>query len=170
MSFVRPEVRAVLIRWREALIGGAIGLAALPFLGSVFLLHRVLAWVALLIGVVLIWQGIRRARFPASGGGEGVVEVNERQITYFGPLGGGAVSIDDLTHVQIRATAYNLFWDFTDATGETLTIPGDAEGTDALFDALAPLSGVSYEAITEASVRTDESTHIVWTRAPTPGR
>ena len=167
MSFIRPEAREVLLRWRETLIGGAISLGAIWVIATDYGLRRWIAMVALLAGLALIWEGIRRARFPAPGGGSGVVEVDERQVTYFGPSGGGAVSIDQLALVRIRTTdegprATDLFWDFIEDSGTALTVPGDAENVSALFDALTALPGADYEAATKAATSTTNATFVIW--------
>ena len=101
MSFVRPEVQAALTRWREALVGAALLILgawlAATSLGLPYLLGLVMAP----LGAVLIFTGLRRGRFQPGTGAPGVVDVDERQITYFGPEAGGAVSLDALTRVTI---------------------------------------------------------------------
>lgn len=172
MSFVRPEAMAFLIRWREALIGGVLIATGLYSALNGISLQRWTGYLLIVIGALLLWEGIRRARFPAPGGGPGVVDVDERQITYFGPLGGGAVSIDDLVKVQVRTTdlgplVADLHWDFFVGSGESLTIPGDAENVELLFDALAVLPGADYEAATRAAMATENADFVIWEK---PGR
>lgn len=170
MSFIRPEAAAFLKRWREALIAGVILLGSLQAASATTGLINGLSWVTALVGAALFIEGVRRARLPQNSGGVGVVEVDERQITYFGPLGGGALSIDELARVKVRTTnqgpmVSDFFWEFTDRGGQRLTIPGDAENAGALFDALTALPGADYEAVIRASGMTEESEFLVWESA-----
>ena len=167
MSFIRPEVNAALKRWREATIGGFLLLAGLHLAIFGLGLQRLMGAGMAAVGAMLLWEGVRRAKFPAPGGGAGVVDVDERQITYFGPLGGGAISINDLVRVTVRTSdlgpiAPDLYWDFYDASGQSLTIPGDAEGVELIFDALAVLEDVDYEAATTAAGTTENQLFTIW--------
>lgn len=171
MSFLRPEALATLKRWREALIGlGIVLLAVWWGLGA----HGFVRGAAIVIGAVglaLLWNGIRRARFQPGTGGTGVVEVDERQITYFGPEGGGAISIDALIQVRIFTTADgpfddDVFWVLDDESGQHLRIPSSAEGADGLFDALAALPGANYEVVIEAMRSTELAQFDIWKKSP----
>lgn len=167
MSFLRPEALDRLRRWREALIGGAVLVVSLRVLWGASGVIWGLAATGALIGAALIWEGVRRARWPAEGGGPGVVEVDERQITYLAAFGGGIVSIDQLVRIEIETTDAgpldsDLFWLLWTREGTALRIPGDAEGADALFDAFAPLQGLDYEAVIRTSGRTSTGRALVW--------
>ena len=169
MSFIRPEVKAFFLKWREAIIAGAILMGSLQAASSTTGLVKGLSWATALIGAALFIEGVRRARLPERSGGVGVVEVDERQITYLGPLGGGAISINELIRVKVRTTdlgpmASDFYWEFTDGAGQRLTIPGDAENAGALFDALTVLPGADYEAVIRASSSTQHADFLVWER------
>ncbi len=173
MSFIRPEAAAALKRWREAIIAGVILMGSLQAASATTGLVNGLAWVTALIGAALFIEGVRRARLPDKSGGVGVVEVDERRITYLGPHGGGALSINELARVKVRTTdlgpaASDFYWEFTDREGQRLTIPGDAENAPALFDALTALPGADYEAVIKASGSTDIEDFLVWERTETP--
>lgn len=173
MNFIRPEVKAFLLKWREAIIAGVILMGSLQAASMNIGFIRYMSIAGALVGAALFIEGVRRARLPYDAGGVGVVEVDERQITYLGPMGGGAISINELTRVKVRTTALgpmasDFYWEFTDSEGQRLTIPGDAENASALFDALTVLKGADYEAVIRASGITDESEHLVWTNAKTP--
>ena len=173
MSFIRPEAKAFLMKWREAIIAGVILLGSLQAASATSGVVEALAWVTALIGAALFIEGVRRARLPERSGGVGVVDVDERQITYFGPMGGGAISINELMRVKVRTTALgpaaaDFYWEFTDREGQRLTIPGNAENAGALFDALTVLPGADYEAVIRASKSKGEGDHVVWSRAQTP--
>ena len=173
MSFIRPEVRAFLYKWREAIISGAILLGSLQAASSTFGLVQALSWVTVLVAAALFIEGVRRARLPERAGGLGVVEVDERQITYLGPMGGGALSIDELRRIKVRTTglgpaAADFYWEFTDKAGQRLTIPGNAENAGALFDALTALPGADFEAVIRASKSRSETEQLVWENSQAP--
>lgn len=170
---IRPEITAALLRWREALIGLAVFLLSAYGAATAFGVVKWLSWLGVAIGAALMWEGARRARFPAGAGGPGVVELDERQITYFGPTGGAAVSVDDLSRVEIRTTDAgpmnsDLFWVFTQTDGLILRIPGDAQGVEVLFDALAMLPGVDYHAATQAAGTTRPQHFVIWQKHRLP--
>lgn len=173
MSFIRPEVAIFLKKWREAIIAGVILLGSLQAASATTGVVNALSWVTALIGAALFIEGVRRARLPDKSGGVGVVDVDERQITYFGPLGGGAISINELSRVKVRTTDHgpavsDFFWEFTDRHGQRLTIPGDAENATALFDALTALPGADFEKVIQASGSTEVGEFLVWERTPAP--
>ncbi|KAJ54050.1 hypothetical protein ACMU_03920 [Actibacterium mucosum KCTC 23349] len=167
MPLIRPEVTEALVRWREVILGVAIVVFGLWLfnLGGVF--YPVVGFFAGLLGVGLAIAAWRRMRFPGGGGGLGVVEVDERQITYFAPQGGGAVSIDTLARVEIHTNNAgpfqpDLFWVFHSDGEPMLTIPGGAKGIEALFDALSALPGANYAAATEAAGSTEQALFVIW--------
>ncbi len=100
MSFIRPEAATQILRWREAIIGTGLlipglwwafaGTGLMPYIGGALII----------LGALLIFVGIQRARFRIPGNGPGIVQVTEDQVTYFGPLTGGAVALSDLTHLS----------------------------------------------------------------------
>lgn len=166
---IRPEVAVWIARWREVGFGLLIlGLGFYWAYNAVGIMLYI-SFVLVVVGGGIVWVGARRARFPAAGGGPGVVEVDERRITYFGPDGGDAVSIDALTRVEVITTdggpmATDLFWIFHTEDGAILQVPGDAEGVGALFDALAALPGVDYAAATMAAGSTEAAIFPIWER------
>lgn len=174
MSFIRPEAKAALRRWREVLAGLVVGLTGVWLITNRFGALYLIGWGLTVGGFSMVIAGIRHARFPAGSGGAGIVELDERKLTYFAPDKGGAVSLDDLQNVTIRTTddgplASDMFWEWTDIAGQTLIIPGDAEGTEQLFDALSALSGVDYDAIMSASGEATQNHFVIWQRpAPQP--
>lgn len=169
-GFLRPEVLAFLTRWREALLGLLLAVLGLYWALTAFGSLRYVGMVLGLAGAVLVREGVRRARLPAGGGGVGLVEVDERQITYFGPRGGGTVSLDSLNRVEIVTTAdgplaSDLFWCLHGDDGPPLMIPHDAEGAAALYDALTALPGVDFEQVIAAMGSTEPNRFAVWRRA-----
>jgi hypothetical protein len=169
-GFVRPELLERLARWREALIGVAVFCFGLWWAWDAFGFHRWLGIALIVAGAAIAWEGVRRARFRPGTGGPGLVEVDERQITYFGPETGGAVSIDALARVTILTTdagpaTDDVHWLFEEEGGPALAIPANAAGADKLFDAIAALPGADYEAVLRAMGTTVRERHLVWEKA-----
>lgn len=168
-GFLRPEAITVLLRWREAIIGGAVIAGGLYGAAAAMGITFYLSLLALPIGAALVWEGVYRARLPEGGYGPGVVEVDERQITFFGPRGGGAVSVDALTRVEIVMTdrgafADDLFWVLHVDDAPPLTIPGDAVGAGQLYDALLALPGLDPGRILAATRDPTPRTSVIWRR------
>ena len=166
--FLRPEVKAWLRRWAETL--AALALAALGVLwfatGG-----PVLAWagaaLALAAGAAA-YVAFRRARFGSPGGGVGVVHLDEGRLTYFGPLSGGSVDVQEVVSVGIDPRHHPAHWVVRD--GETdLLIPVDAEGAGALFDVFALLPGFDLGAVRAASEEVRDLPATLWRRDEVPG-
>ena len=167
MSLIRPEVAAALRRWREVLAGLVVALIGIWLITNRFGALYLIGWGLAVGGISMVIAGARHARFPAGSGGPGIVELDERQLTYFSPDAGGAVSLDDLSKIAIRTTdqgpfVSDMFWEWTDGSGQTLAIPSDAEGSEQIFDALSALSGVDYDAIMKASGEVTHNYFVIW--------
>lgn len=169
MGFLRPEALAALLRWREAILGACIALAGLYGALSQFGMLFYLSLLAVPVGAALIWEGTWRARMPDGGDGPGVVEVDERQITYFGPRTGGAVSVDALTRIEIVTTdrgpyADDVFWVFHAEDTAPLTVPFGVVGSDRLLDVLTALPGLDQARILTATRDATPRTTVIWQR------
>lgn len=142
MTFIRPEASAEIWRWRETIAGlGILALGLYWIIGPGLLLGWV-GWVLVVAGVALGIVGFQRARFRAGSGGPGVVQVDEGQITYYGPLNGGAVATADLERLALDPTADPAHWVLDQPGQPALFIPVNAEGADALFDVFSALPGL----------------------------
>lgn len=162
-DFLRPEARAAVNRWREAVFGLCVVLLSLQFAWSSSGGRRGLAYAVALVGLAIMVEGIRRARLPRDGGGAGVVEIDERQITYFGPDGGGAISVEGLVRIEARSTGKGRFlWVFLDGQGLSLAIPSTAEGAAQIFDALSALKGFDYEDVIETASLDTKAVRVLW--------
>lgn len=142
MDFLRPESKTQIWRWREVLLGLLIILWGLWLVIVSIGLIAWLGWLLLAVGTVWLFAGVQRARFRVGHGGAGVVQVDEREVIYFGPLEGGSVSIEALTSVElIPAKSGAHRWLLTEPGRNPLSIPIDADQVDDLFDAFAVLEG-----------------------------
>lgn len=165
MSFVRPEARAALWRWREVLV--ALGLVAVGLwwgLGTSGLLPWVGGALAL-AGAALAAAGVQRARFRAGAGGPGVVRVDEGQIAYFGPFTGGAVARSEITALALDTGAEPPHWVLSQPGHDDLHIPLTAEGAEALFDVFASLPGLRTERMLAEMQRQAGAPVVIWRKA-----
>jgi hypothetical protein len=166
MSFIRPEAREAIWRWREviagvflALLGGSWAVGPGGLLGW-------LGWALTCIGAAVTVIGIQRARFRLGAGGPGVVQVDEGQIAYFGPLTGGAMAARDLDRLVLDHTAQPAHWVLEIAGQAPLLIPVNAEGSEALFDAFATLPGLRTERMLVELRKSGPHQVVIWERRP----
>ncbi|MEX0311299.1 MAG: hypothetical protein AB3N17_13770 [Tateyamaria sp.] len=166
--FFRPEAKATLWRWREVLAGLGLAVLALWWLAQA---RGVLGYIApvMLVGAgALIMVGLQRGRFRGAGGGLGTVQVDEGEVTYYGPLSGGSVSLRELQRLTLDGAQRPAHWRLDQPHQPPLMIPVDADGADALFDAFAALPGLKTERML-AQMRADpDAAVLIWERsAPT---
>lgn len=162
MSFIRPEAAAELKRWRGAMASGAVLALGLWWGLTSLGLVSWTGWALAAGGAAMLWASVQRARFHGGSGGLGVIEVDERQIVYLAPVGGGILSLDGLSEVAIGPDRAGLpVWRFTGG-GERLSVPVSAAGTEALFDALTALPGADMEAAIRASRGRPDGTVVIW--------
>ena len=168
MTFVRPEARQAIWRWREVLVAlGVLALGAYWAFGTGALLHW-LGYVVLVAGVVLLVTGLQRGRFRGSKGGPGVVHVDEGAVAYFGPLTGGAVALRELTAVMLDPGGKPPHWVLSQPGQADLYIPLNAEGAEALFDAFASLPGIKTEKMLAEMKRDHGQPVMIWQREARP--
>jgi hypothetical protein len=167
MSFLRPEARAALWRWREVLVGVAtLAIGLWWALTSIGLLHW-LGYVVLILAAAILAAGLQRARFRAGSGGPGVVRVDEGQVAYFGPLTGGVVAMGDLVTLKLDPRARPAHWILSQPGQPELAIPLTAEGADALFDAFATLPGIRTEHMLTQMRRPSAQVVVIWQKPQT---
>ncbi len=163
MGFLRPEARATLWQWRETLIGLSIVSLGLWISWRSFGFVLWFGLAVAFVGLALAWAGLQRARFRIGSGGEGVVQIDEREITYFGPYHGGAVSLDGLKRLELGLGVDKvIYWKLVADTGPPLRIPVTAEGADALFDAFAALPGLAVEPMLAALQSPLDHPVVIW--------
>lgn len=162
---IRPEVQALFVKYREAIIGVLVTLLGLYWTTSVGLLQWVGVAVAL-GGAVLVFTGIQRARFRSEGGGPGIVTLDEGEVSYFGPFDGGAVSMREMTMLSLDPTAIPPVWILSQGGQKDLYIPVNAEGSDRLFDAFATLPGIRTDHLLSALNRGADDVVVIWAKPP----
>jgi hypothetical protein len=120
MSFIRPQARAAIWRWREVL--AASGVLALGAYWTFGLNGGVLHWlgfVVLGIGAIAMVSGLQRVRFRGHRGGVGVVSIDEGQVSYFGPLSGGVIAMREMTKLALDPTMEPPHWCLTQIGEQT---------------------------------------------------
>ncbi|MEL7253484.1 MAG: hypothetical protein AAGL23_04870 [Pseudomonadota bacterium] len=164
MSFIRPEARAALWRWREALAGASGVVFGLWWLLTGASLTRWVGGAVALASLALLVAGIQRGRFRGQFGGLGVVRTDEGQIAYFGPLTGGVVALSEIAQVAFDPSGRPAHWVLSQPGQNDLYIPVDAEGADALFDAFTSLPGLAPEALLRVQRDPERTRSVIWTR------
>ncbi len=165
---IRPDAAAILLPWREAMIGGAAILLGLWLLVTSGGLPFLFGLALVLGGAFLAFNGVRHARFRVEAEAPGIVEAVEGRIAYLGPVMGGTVALDDMSEVAFRRSAGGeAFWRLTSDSAPVLYIPEGARGAEILLDALAPLPGFDGGAMVRA-VRGDAPATITVWRRPGP--
>lgn len=160
---MRPEVRTALFRWREVIVGLVfVALFAWWSLSS----YGVMRWIALTvtgIAVIFAFAAVQRARFSQGGGGFGAVEVDEGVVSFFSPLTGGQIEIGAISSVTLLpGPKGHAHWQI-DAYGQTpLTIPLNAHGAEALFDAFVGLEGLETEKMLREIKSNPDKPVVIW--------
>lgn len=165
-EFLRPELRATLFKWREALAGVALLGVGLWLALARFGLITWLGWAIAVFGAVLIYTGVQHQRFRSAGLGPGIVRIVERRVAYMGPLTGGMVDMDLLARLELDPTGSPAHWTLTAETGTTLSIPVNAAGADRLFDLFAALPGIRTEAMLSALQSAPDTVVLIWEAGP----
>ncbi|MFK7763690.1 MAG: hypothetical protein AB8B62_10535 [Roseobacter sp.] len=163
---IRPEAKAQLVRFREVLAGVGAALLGLWWLWGASPLLMLPGVALALAGIALIWLGLQRAKFRGEGLGPGSVQVDEGQITYFGPLTGGAVDLRDLTQITFDGTLFPAHWQLHQPGVPDLLIPRNAEGSERLFDAFATLPGFRMQSALSVLGSDEKHSIVIWQRTP----
>ncbi|NVO21875.1 hypothetical protein HJ526_03815 [Donghicola sp. C2-DW-16] len=139
---IRTEVKTALTRWRGVIIAALIGVFGLRLLVATFGFMPWIGGLLVVLSVVMIVSSLQRMRFSSGRGGPGVVQIIEGQLSYFGPLDGGAVALTEMTRIELDPTCKPACWRFYQTGQSPLHIPVNAEGADQLFDMFARLPGI----------------------------
>lgn len=169
MSFIRPEIAATLRRWREVLACLAaflFGLWLASLGGALMLTLGVIVGGASLALAVLAW---RRLRFRLDVSAPGVVEIDEGQISYMGPIMGGSVSLAELVEIDVIDVAGSRrCWRLHQQDGQALLVPLAAAGADRLYDHFASLPGADVQSLASALGGEAATGRRIWRRPATP--
>lgn len=163
-SFMRPEARKALSRYRDLIIAAVFVVIGLRWGLTSFGILSWIGWLLVVAGAAFAWSGIQRIRFHANSQGAGVVHVKEGQITYFGPFAGGVVAITELRELILDRTIEPGHWILRQHGQEPVLIPVDSEGADALFDVFAALPGLNTESMLAALKAPAGKTNVIWQR------
>jgi hypothetical protein len=164
-DFLRPEVRAFLLRWREVLVAGGVLMLGLWWAATGIGINQWLGFIFAAIGVAWGIAAMQRVRFAQDGDGPGVVQIRERRLGYFGPLDGGVIDVADLAKLEIDPTSHPTpSWILTGVDGARLSIPINAKGAEDLFDVFAALPDIKTNTVLDVLSRTPDARVIVWTR------
>ncbi|WP_282076876.1 hypothetical protein [Epibacterium ulvae] len=166
MSFIRPEARAALWRWRELIFAAALVALGLWWAVGSFGILRWIGWAIVCLGVLFSVVAGQRFRFRLGAGGPGLVSVKEGQITYFGPLSGGAIALSEMNSLQLDHTAKPSHWVLEQSGQPPLAIPVNAQGADALFDVFSTLSGLKTERMLTELHSSGDHHVVIWERNP----
>ncbi|MFC3614660.1 hypothetical protein ACFORG_12880 [Lutimaribacter marinistellae] len=166
MSFIRPEARDALWRWREVLAASVLALVAASWIVGPGGLLGWVGWALLAAAIALVVIGIQRARFRTGSDGPGIVTVDEGRIVYMGPLTGGVVAARELERLTLDPLARPPHW-VLEQPGETpLQIPVSAQGAEALFDVFATLPGIRTERMLSELNGGARHAVVIWEKTP----
>ncbi len=175
---IRPEITTALVRYREALGAGVIILAGLWLMALGGYVLVPLGAIVAAIGAILTLTAFRRARFAQTVAAPGVVELDERQVSYLAPELGGFISLDELVEIRLLAMRGRRMWRLKQTDGQALLIPVDAEGAQKLFDVFAALPGMDTAALVlalhppapqKANLTVAAETRVIWRKHSGPG-
>ena len=166
MSFIRPEAKLALWRWREVLAAGFVLLLGLSWINGPGGLLGWLGWALVVVAAALAIIGLQRARFRTGAGGPGVVTLDEGQITYLGPLDGGIVATREIERLALDPSLHPTHWILDQPGQPTLHIPVNAEGAEALFDVFANLPGLKTEQMLSELNGSGMHPVVIWERTP----
>ncbi len=164
MSFIRPELRATIHRWREVIAGLAATLPGLWIFSFGGFFWMGIGALIVAAGLALAINAARRQRFERVRDAPGVVQMVEGQLAYFAPEHGGFAALDDVAELRLERGAAGRSWVLVQTDATELHIPVAARGTEVLFDAFAKLPGIDMGAVLRTLDQEDVTTRVVWRR------
>lgn len=168
---IRPEIRAALWRWREVIAALALSGIGIWWGFASFGIVQWLGWGLAALGVALAISATQKVRFRPQSNGAGVVTVDERRVTYLGPLDGGVADLDLMVQLDLKPAAKATLssktppaaaWRLINADGNYVDIPTNAMGVEALFDVFLALPGMKTEYMLSVLERTPYAQMTVW--------
>jgi len=170
LNFIRPNVRAHFSKWFEAYLVAAFLIIGLRLLIRGFVIesivYEIVGALVVLLGLVFLRGAIQRIQFRRSQMAPGMVDVTEREISYFGPMLGKTISLESLLKIELRESeAYGSVWVMHNSEGDPMIVPTSAKGSDRLFDAFTSLSDVKMDALVRAVNTVPVRNHVIWERS-----
>ncbi|SFI89743.1 hypothetical protein [Albimonas pacifica] len=166
---------ALLARWAETLIAGALAVTLLGVGVSAGLNGGWLGWGIAALGLpAAAWAVVAfsRGRLKGAGEGPGVVEVAEGRIAYLAPEGheqfwGGVVRVEELWTVEAVLLKRNagLAWRLRPIDGLPVVISVGARGADRIPEALTALPGFSVMRAAKAFEHGGLGVRPIWRRS-----
>lgn len=160
---IRPELRDGFAKWRDVLIGLAVAVLGAWWATTTFGIFAYVGYAVIALGVVLMIGGWQRMRFQTEGQGPGVVQIVERRLSYFGPLTGGTIDMDDAVRLELIRSGTPAHWRVSGAEGQ-VDIPVNAKGSDVLFDVFASLPEIDMGAVVGAVQDSATTDQVLWQR------
>lgn len=156
---IRPEIKAGLWKWREVIASAAVFCVGIWWGLASFGIVQWLGWGLAVLGVGFALSAAQKVRFQSDGDGPGVVTLDERRVTYLGPLDGGVADLDLMVQLDLtRAPAWRLI----NGDGHYIDIPTNAKGADRLFDVFTALPGMKTEYMLSVLARDRPVQMTVW--------
>lgn len=156
---IRREIREGAWRWREVIAALALSAVGLWLGFASFGIVQWIGWGLAALGAALAISAAQKVRFQPDGEGAGVVTLDERRVTYLGPLDGGVADLDLM--VQLDLTPSRA-WRLINGDGNYIDIPTNALGVEALFDVFTALPGMKTEFMLSVLKRTRPAQMTVW--------
>ena len=164
MSFIRPEAMDSLREYSGLIFASLILSVGIFIISTSYGTTRIAGIFFLVAGGLIGHDAYRRFKFPSGKGGAGLVDVDERRVSYLSAEGGMSISLDTLDRIEVHRNAKGrITWVFYGPEG-MLSVPGDAEGTGKLFDALVALPGVNYTQAEAATHGKGPDLFLIWQR------
>ena len=167
MSFLRPEIKLWLYKWRECLISLVIAILGL-WIGlhgasKYNLILQFSGYIIAITGICIAIVAHRRLSFSQIPNGLGLVEIKERQIVYLDPTGGLAFSADNIISIEIGVSnTFGPSWRLKTEDQSIINIPLNAFGNEKLFDIFLTLPGVESNHLINAANNPKNSTKKIW--------
>lgn len=139
---IRPEIKAAMWRGREVIASLALAGVGIWWGTVSFGIVQMLGWAMAVLGIGLAVVAAQKLRFTSDGEGPGVVTLDERRVTYLGPVDGGVADLDLMVQLDLTPAPA---WRLINKDGHHIDIPTNAMGVEALFDVFAALPGMKTE-------------------------
>lgn len=139
---IRPEIKDGVWRWREVIAAMIFAGLGMWFAFSAFGIMEWIGWAIFALGIAMAVSAAQKVRFQARDDGPGVVTLDERRVTYLGPLDGGVAELDLMVQLDLTPAPA---WRLINGDGTYIDIPTNAKGVDVLFDVFIALPGIKTE-------------------------